>query len=465
MNAHVTDHPTMHVVPSSGPAAPVSAEERRLITEIRDRVADQLSAWESDRGRDGQVTSDGDRREYAKVLIKRDLELRSKQLLAGGRATIDATLRERLGREVLARLTGAGSLQTLLERTDWTDIHGHGTEVWIVHTNGRKSYFGHIAETPREVEDLIRLLAGREGRNAHLFNASNPLLSMTLPGGERLSAAIGVVDTGVEFTLRRNSIASVTLRDLVERGTLTPTAAEFMRAVVHARINWVVSGGTGSGKTTFVRAATTEFGEDERIITIEDAAELRLRSDRLPDVTSFEARPANLEGVGEITMADLARHALRFSSTRVIIGEVRGAEAASWVSACTQGNDGSCCTVHAESSEGAPRRLRWYLAQGTTGMSTATLTDAVAQAVSVIVHLQQFADGTRRVTSVREITGCDADTFLTQEIFRFTDDGVLEPTGAISEGLRLRLGAVGFDARRLAHQSIGSGPLTNGVRR
>lgn len=440
MNAPANEH--LH--------APISTAERRLITEIRGRVGDQLAQWESDRDRDGRTTSDGDRREYARVLIKRDLELRSKQLLAQGQQSLDTVLRDRLAREVLARLTGAGSLQTLLERTDWTDIHGHGTEVWIVHTDGRKSYFGQIAESAREVEDLIRLLAGREGRNAYLFNASNPLLSMTLPGGERLSAAIGVVDTGVEFTLRRNSIEAVTLADLVARGTLTPTVAEFMRGIVRARINWVVSGGTGSGKTTFVRAATTEFGSDERIVTIEDAAELRLRSARLRDVTSFEARPPNLEGVGEITMADLARHALRFSSTRVIVGEIRGAEAASWVSACTQGNDGSCATVHADSSEGAPRRLRWYLAQGTTGMSTATLTDAVAQAVSVVVHLQQFADGVRRVTSVREITGCDGDIFLTQEIFRFADDGVLEPTGAISEGLRLRLAAAGFDARRLA---------------
>ena len=422
----------LHVLEASidGPQ-PVSAEERRFITEIRGRVADQLAQWEADRDRDGQSTTDGDRREYAKVLIKRDLENRSKQLLAQGMAAIDGGVRERLSREVLARLTGAGSLQTLLERRDWTDIHGHGTEVWIVHTDGRKSYFGHIAESAREVEDLIRLLAGREGRNAHLFNASNPLLSMTLPGGERLSAAIGVVDTGVEFTLRRNSIASVTLADLVARGTLTPTAGDFVRGLVRGRVNWVATGGTGSGKTTFVQAAATEFGADERIVTIEDAAELRLRSGRLRDVTSFEARTANLEGVGEITMAVLARHALRMSPTRVIVGEIRGAEAASWISACTQGNDGSCCTVHADSSEGAPRRLRWYLAQGTTGLSTATLTDAVAQAVSVVVHLQQFADGVRRVTSVREITGCDGDMFLTQEIFRFTDDGVLEPTGAI----------------------------------
>lgn len=431
-------------------ARPISAEERRLITGIRGRVADQLAAWETGRDRDGATTTDGDKREYAKVLIKRDLDTRNAQLLSHGHPTLDAAMRERLAREVLARLTGAGSLQTLLERRDWTDIHGHGTEVWIVHPNGAKSYFGHIAENAREVEELIRLLAGREGRNAHLFNAANPLLSMTLPGGERLSAAIGVVDTGVEFTLRRNSVAHATLPDLVERGTLTPLAGELMRAVVRARVNLMITGGTGSGKTTFLRALATEFGPDERIITIEDAAELRLRSSVLQDVTSFEARPSNLEGVGEITMAELARHALRMSPTRVIVGEIRGPEAASWISACTQGNDGSCCTVHADSSEGAPRRLRWYLAQGTTGLSTATLTDAVAQAVRLVVHLQQFADGVRRVTSIRELTGCDGDTFITQEIFHATDDGALEPTGAISEELRLRLAAAGFDARRLA---------------
>ena len=138
MNVHVSTAAHQLVDVSFDRSEPVSAEERRFITEIRGRVADLLAQWEADRDRDGQSTTDGDRREYAKVLIKRDLENRSKQLLAQGMATIDGGVRERLSREVLARLTGAGSLQTLLERRDWTDIHGHGTEVWIVHTDGHR---------------------------------------------------------------------------------------------------------------------------------------------------------------------------------------------------------------------------------------------------------------------------------------------------------------------------------------
>ncbi len=427
---------------------PIGAPERRLIAELRDRVGDQLAQWAAARQRDHQRADDSDQREYAKVLIKRELELRDQQLIRNGYAALEPAQRDRLAQEVLARLTGAGSLQTLLDRRDWTDIHGHGTEVWIVHTDGRKSYFGHIAETVREVEELIRLLAGTAGRSAHLFNASTPMLSMTLPGGERLSALSSVVDTGIEFTIRRNAVVDVSVDDLITRHTLTPLAGDFVKAVVRARVNFVVSGGTGSGKTTFVRAAAHEFGAEERIVTIEDAAELSLRSDRLRDVTSMEARSANVEGVGEITMAELARFALRMSPTRVIVGEVRGAEAASWVSACTQGNSGSCCTVHADSSEGAPRRLRSYLAQAWPHMSAAALSDAVAQALQVVIHVQQFRDGSRRVVSIREITGADHETFVSNEVFSWVDHQLM-PTGAISEALRTKLSGVGFDAARL----------------
>jgi Flp pilus assembly CpaF family ATPase len=443
---------------------PIGPQERRLIDELTNRVGDLLADWANDQSRQGREVDVNDRRQYARVLIKKELEQRNAQLLSTGAPVMDESRKTRLATEVVARLTGAGALQTLMDRTDWSDIHVIGTEVFIDHLDGSQSEFGHIASSTKDVAELIRKLAATAGQTSRQFNATNPILSMSLATGERLTALGEIVDSGVTCTIRRNATPKMTFDDMVKKGNLPALAASFMKSAVRCRLNWVVTGGTGTGKTTFLRAAGQEFGASERIVTIEDAFELRLRDDRLRNVVALETRVANVEGVGAITMVELAKAALRLTPTRVILGEVRGAECESFIDACTQGQSGSCCSVHADSSDLAPYRLRWLLAKAMPAMSQGSLTDAVAQAVELVVHIEMVDMGVdsrgddlgalRRVTSIREITGSEGEVFKSNEVFTFTN-GVLEPTGALSEKLRRKLAKVGFDASTLGSSTLG----------
>lgn len=428
-------------------AVPIGAEERRLIDELTNRVGDLLADWANEQSRLGRFTDADDSKQYARKLVKKELELRNAQLLTAGTGAMDEARRVRIGSEVIARLTGAGALQTLMDRTDWTDIHVIGTEVFIDHIDGSRTEFGHIASSTRDVADLIRKLAATSGQTSRQFNASSAILTMSLATGERLTAIGEIVDSGVTCTIRRNATPRMTFDMMVRQGNLSSLAAKFMKAAVQVRLNWVVSGGTGTGKTTFLRAAAQEFGADERIVTIEDAFELRLRDARLRNVVALETREANVEGVGAITMVELAKAALRLSPTRVMLGELRGAECESFIDACTQGQSGSCCSVHADSSDAAPYRLRWLLAKAMANMTPGSLTDAVSQAIEIVVHIEKHGDD-RRVTSIREITGFEGEMFKSNEIFTWSN-GVLQPTGALSEKLRHKLGAAGFDASEL----------------
>jgi Flp pilus assembly CpaF family ATPase len=426
---------------------PVSATERALIDAIQARVGDLLAGWVNDQARAGQSPDVADRREYLKVLVKRELEQNNARLLTVGSGALDEQTRSRIAAEVVARLTGAGALQLLMERDDWSDIHVIGTEVFIDHVDGTRSQFGHIASSTKDVAELIRKLAATSGQTSRQFNSSNAILSMSLGSGERLTAIGEIVDSGVTCTIRRNATPLLRFDDMVAQHNMTALAGQFMKAAVRVRLNWVVSGGTGTGKTTFLRAAAQEFGADERIVTIEDAFELRLRDDRLRNVVALETREANIEGAGAITMVELAKAALRLSPTRVMLGEVRGAECESFIDACTQGQSGSCCSVHADSSDAAPYRLRWLLAKAMPNMTPGSLTDAVSQAIEVVVHIQKHGRD-RRVTSIREVTGFEGEIFKSNEIFTWSGAG-LEPTGALSEKLRHKLATVGFDASQL----------------
>jgi pilus assembly protein CpaF len=427
---------------------PVTPKERELIDAMQARVGDLLATWVNDHTRETGRTPDAlDQRQYLKVLVKRQLEQSNQQLLTAGNGALDEQTRSRISAEVVARLTGAGALQLLMERSDWTDIHVIGTEVFIDHIDGSRSEYGHIASSTKDVAELIRKLAATGGQTSRQFNASNPILSMSLATGERLTAICDIVDSAVTCTIRRNATPLLTFDDMVRQRNMTALAAEFMKAGVRVRLNWVVSGGTGTGKTTFLRAAAQEFGVNERIVTIEDAFELRLRDERLRNVVAMETREANVEGVGAVTMAELAKSALRLSPTRVICGELRGAECESFIDACTQGQSGSCCTVHADSSDATPYRLRWLLAKAMPNMTPASLTDSVAQAIEIVVHIERHGTE-RRVTSIREITGFEGEMFKSNEIFTWSN-GQLEPTGALSEKLRHKLASVGFDASQL----------------
>jgi Flp pilus assembly CpaF family ATPase len=263
------------------------------------------------------------------------------------------------------RLFGLGRLQRLLDDYEIENVNANGCDrVWVRYADGRRVQVDPIADSDEELVELVRLAAARLGLGERRFDLGSPLLDLRLPDGSRLFAAMAVV-TRPCLAIRRHRYPSLTLEDLMAKGTVTSALRAFLGAAVRARLNLIISGGTNAGKTTLLRALAAEIPFDERLVTIEDSLELGL--ERFPevhaDVVAMEARAPNVEGEGAISVADLVRAALRMSPDRVIVGEVRGHEVIPMLNAMTQGNDGSMCTVHANSSAGAFGRLASYAVQ------------------------------------------------------------------------------------------------------
>jgi Flp pilus assembly CpaF family ATPase len=416
--------------------------DRDLVADLARRVGEKLVSWtQQEEQRSTTAVAPETRRAYAVRLVRDELQTIDRNRLNLGEQPLSEQDTRTLSAEVVATMFGFGGLQRHMDRRDWTDLYIHGVQGRLRLLDGSKVSIGPVARNQEEVRELIRQLASTAGRTARQFNETNPLLSMRLPTGERLSATIGVSDQ-IELAIRRQTVSNLTLDELCDKKSFTPLARDFLKAAVIARRNIVVAGPTGAGKTTMLSALCAEIGPNETIVTIEDAAELNLRSDRHPDVISLEAREANIEGIGAVTMDDLAKHALRMSPDRVVCGEVRGVEVAAMCSAMSQGNDGSMCTVHAAPGQ-APERLRMYMTRAYPQSSMAALSDTVAQALHFVVHVGVLRSGERRVVSIREVTGAEGETFMQNEVFRF-DGYELVPTGALSEDHRTLLGDTGF---------------------
>jgi pilus assembly protein CpaF len=243
---------------------------------------------------------------------------------------------------------------------------------------------------------------------------------------------------GSALTIRKFSADPFTAKDLVDFGTLTPTLVAFLDACVRGRLNILVSGGTGAGKTTLLNTLSASLPEDERIITIEDSAELRLQQ---PHVVSLEARPRNIEGEGEITIRDLVRNALRMRPDRIVVGEVRGGETLDMLQAMNTGHDGSISTIHANSPRDVLSRLETLALMAGMDLTIRAVREQVAAAVDLIVHVARLQDGVRRVTSVTEVVGMEGDVVTLQDLFQFQVEGGLDDRGLVrgrlsSTGLR-----------------------------
>jgi pilus assembly protein CpaF len=242
---------------------------------------------------------------------------------------------------------------------------------------------------------------------------------------------------GSALTIRKFSADPFTAKDLVDFGTLTPKLVGFLDACVRGRLNILVSGGTGAGKTTLLNSLSGSLPEDERIITIEDSAELRLQQ---PHVVSLESRPPNIEGEGEITIRDLVRNALRMRPDRIVVGEVRGGETLDMLQAMNTGHDGSISTIHANSPRDVLSRLETLALMAGMDLTIRAVREQVAAAIDLIVHLARLQDGVRRVTSVTEVVGMEGDVITLQDLFQFEVEGGLDDNGR----LRGRLGPTGL---------------------
>jgi pilus assembly protein CpaF len=426
--------------------------DRQLISDLRLLVGDRLQEWVALRQRDGTTTSRDDQRQYAGTVAREQLTLVERQRMQQGQAPLNEQGFNAIVREVIAALFGVGGLQAILDRPDVANVFVHGTTAIAETTSGEVLRCGQVANSEEELVESVQQLLVAQSRTARQFNGAHPMVSAQLESGLRLTATMEISDR-VSLAIRRPTINHVTLARLVELETFTDVAAAFSRALVQGEFNIVVSGGTNSGKTTFVRALCEEIGPDERLIVVEDAAELQLfHPVRHPNVVSLESREANVEGVGEITLGELAKLALRMSPKRVIVGECRGgAEVVAMLSAMTQGNDGSMCTLHADSADAALSRLRMYLgfSHQTPGDIAA---DMIGQAVDFVFHLaRRRRDQRRIVTSIREVTGSEGTVVSSNEVFALDDRGLLRPTGVLSDRSREILADVGYDTRALLH--------------
>ena len=424
--------------------------DRDLVSQLKRTVGDRLQEWVTVAGRDGGSVGRDDQRQFAIGLARDQLRLFEKDRLVRGLAPMPADEFQALVREVVAALFDAGGFTAAFDRPDMANVAVNGLDAYGELVTGEVVPLGRIAASTDEVISLVQQLLVTQSRTARVFNSAHPLVSAQLSNGMRLTACMEVSDT-VSVSIRRSVIRHVSLTELVRLGTISGPASEFFAAGVAAELNYMVGGGTNSGKTTFLRALADEIPRDDRTVVVEDAAELNLKHPvRHPDVVSLETRQPNVEGAGEVTLGQLCKHALRMSPKRIICGELRsGDETLPVLQAMTSGNDGSMSTIHARSAENTLEKLSLLLGMA-AGLDGPVAANLIAQAIDVVVHLHfDRRTGKRVVTEVREVTGYEGSKVLTNAVFTRTKDGQLHPTGTVSERLRERLSDIGFDTRRL----------------
>lgn len=355
-------------------------------------------------------------------VLARFFDSEASRRLLGGQQLLSVADEDRLTREVIDHLFGLGPLQKLLDDPEITDIHVRGASpVWVKLRDGSRREIHPVVASPDELVDLVRNAASRSSKGERRFDASTVECNLCLEDGSRLFAVMDV-STTPSLVIRKHQFHLSSLSQLQSTGLLTSELVDFFAAAVRARRNIVIAGGTGSGKTTLLRALMNEIPVHERIVTIEDAYELGLDrfGDLHPDHDILQSRPANVEGHGEITLADLTRMALRMDPDRVIVGEVRGAEAFPMLLAMSQGNNGSMCTLHADSTRAVFAKLAAYVSMASTGLPVDIVNLVIANAVHIVVHIE-IVDGHRRITSVREVVDADGSHIVSNEIFRSDD--------------------------------------------
>ena len=345
-----------------------------------------------------------------------------------------------LERRLLDDLLGFGALQPLLDDRAIEEIIVNGPRRVFAIAEGRKRL---TDVTFADDDDVVRLLRRAIGPLGGRLDETSPMVDARLPDGSRLNAVIPPLATAPHVTIRKFLLRAKTLDDLVELETLTPEAAAFLGACVRAGLNILISGGTGTGKTTALNALGAAItGLDERVITIEETAELQLDT-VLPDCVALSARAANVEGAGAVSIRALARNALRMRPTRIIVGEVRGEEALDMLSAMNSGHDGSMCTVHASGPREALSKLRTYALMAEEALPAQAITEMIAEAIQIVVQLRLDAATHRRAVShIYEVTGIEGDAIAGSDLFTL-QDGRLGWTGVRSRR-EARLAAAGY---------------------
>jgi pilus assembly protein CpaF len=322
--------------------------------------------------------------------------------------------RSQLLNEIASDVLGYGPIDPLLNDPDVTEVMVNGPNHVYVERDGklRKTAVRFVDDT--HLRRIIDKIVGQVGRRV---DEATPMVDARLPDGSRVNAVIHPLAIGGPFlTIRKFSVDPFQEEDLVRFGTISQKVADFVRACVEGRLNIIISGGTGSGKTTTLNVASSYIPEAERIVTIEDAAELQLHQEHL---LSLESRPPNLEGKGQITIRDLVRNALRMRPDRIVVGEVRGGESLDMLQAMNTGHDGSLTTVHSNSPRDTLSRIETMVLMAGFDLPVRAIREQVASAVDLIVHIARLRDGTRRVTHVTEVEGMEGEIITLQDLFLF----------------------------------------------
>ena len=355
---------------------------------------------------------------YDPHLLQADLEQRVRQTLQtvmeAENTPLSATDRATIAQEVADEILGHGPLEPLLRDPEVTEIMVNGPHQVYAERAGRihpvTATFIDDAHLRRTIDKIV----GRVGRRV---DEAQPMVDARLLDGSRVNAVIAPIALdGAMLTIRKFSTDPFTDRDLMAFGTFTPQARDFLDACVRGRLNVVISGGTGSGKTTLLNVLSGFIPDDERIVTIEDAAELQLKQRH---VLRMEARPSNIEGRGEVSIRQLVRNALRMRPDRIVVGEVRDGAALDMLQAMNTGHDGSITTVHANSPRDSVSRLETMVLMAGVDLPVRAIRDQVSSAIDVVIQQARLRDGSRRITAITEVSGMEGDVITMQDLFTF----------------------------------------------
>jgi pilus assembly protein CpaF len=403
------------------------AQQRDRISDVRGRVQEQL------------VESLGPRL-YDATMSDTELEglvhQRLRELLDEEEAQLSAQEKLLIVRQIGDSVLGLGPLEPFVRDPEVTEIMVNNWDTIYVERAGKLYWTGTKFHDDQQLRRTIDKIVGKVGRRV---DESSPYVDARLPDGSRVNAVIPpLAIDGPALTIRKFAADPYGADDLVEFGTMTSPVAKFLEACVRGRINILVAGGTGAGKTTTLNVVSSFIPDDERILTIEDAAELKLQQ---PHVVRLESRPPNIEGKGQVSIRDLVRNSLRMRPDRIVVGEVRGSEALDMLQAMNTGHDGSISTIHCNSPRDALSRLETITMMAGMELSNKAIREQIASALQLIVYQQRLKDGTRRFTHVTEVAGMEGEVITLQDIFLFDFSSGVDDEGRFrgrlkSTGLR-----------------------------
>ena len=354
------------------------------------------------------------------VMSDENLEEAIKVLLAEELASEYITIEERvdLTERIFSSIRGLGLLDSLLKNDEVTELMINGPNDIFIEKSGKLYKMEQTFEDEKQLEDIVQKIVGKTGREV---NQANPIVDTRLEDGSRVNVVLPPISlNGAIVTIRKFSKTPMTVDQLIKYGSITPDVAHVLELLVKSKYNIFISGGTGSGKTTFLNAISNYIPHDERVITIEDSAELQIEG--IDNLVSLETRNANASGHGEVTIRDLIKSSLRMRPERIVVGEVRGGEALDMLQAMNTGHDGSLSTGHANSTKDMLSRLETMVLQGSAGLPLDAIRQQIASALDIIVHLSRLRDKSRKAMEISEVLGYENGEIKLNTLYEFVED-------------------------------------------